>query len=123
MEKLTRQEEKVMQAVWKTQEGAVKDILKNYPDEPKPHYNTLATVVKLLEGKGYIDHKTFGNVNVYFPKITQEAYAAQFLSGFVSSYFENSYKNVVSFFAKNEKLSEKDLEEILTMIQSKKEKL
>jgi predicted transcriptional regulator len=123
MEKLTRQEEKVMQAVWKTQEGAVKDILENYPDEPKPHYNTLATVVKLLEGKGYIDHKTFGNVNVYFPKITQEAYAAQFLSGFVSSYFENSYKNVVSFFAKNEKLSEKDLEEILTMIQSKKEKL
>lgn len=122
MEKLTRQEEKVMQAVWKTQEGAVKDILENYPDEPKPHYNTLATVVKLLEGKGYIDHKTFGNVNVYIPKITQEAYAAQFLSGFVSSYFENSYKNVVSFFAKNEKLSEKDLEEILTMIQSKKEK-
>jgi BlaI family penicillinase repressor len=122
MEKLTRQEEKVMQAVWITGEGAIKDIMENYPDKKKPHYNTLATVVKLLESKGYIDHKTFGNVNVYFPLYQQEEYTAQFLSGFVTSYFGSSYKNVVSFFAQNEKLSENDLKEILEMVQKNKEK-
>lgn len=116
MEKLTRQEEKVMQAVWKTEEGAVKDILENYPEKKRPHYNTLATVIKVLESKGFIDHKTYGNVNVYFPVVKQEEYTSQFLSGFVSSYFENSYKNIVSFFAKNEKLSEEDLKEILEMV-------
>ncbi len=111
-----------MQAVWITGEGAIKDIMENYPDKKKPHYNTLATVVKLLESKGYIDHKTFGNVNVYFPLYQQEEYTAQFLSGFVTSYFGSSYKNVVSFFAQNEKLSENDLKEILEMVQKNKEK-
>lgn len=123
MEKLTRQEEKVMQAVWKTEEGAVKDILENYPEKKRPHYNTLATVIKLLESKGFIDHKTYGNVNVYFPVVKQEEYTSQFLSGFVSSYFENSYKNIVSFFAKNEKLSEEDLKEILEMVKQNKKEL
>jgi predicted transcriptional regulator len=122
MEKLTRQEEKVMQAIWKTGEGAIKDIMENYPDKKKPHYNTLATVIKILEPKGYVDHKTFGNVNVYFPIVKEEEYTAQFLSGFVSSYFGNSYKNVVSFFARNENLSEEDLKDILEMIQKNKEK-
>lgn len=123
MEKLTRQEEKVMQAVWKTEEGAVKDILENYPEKKRPHYNTLATVIKVLESKGFIDHKTYGNVNVYFPVVKQEEYTSQFLSGFVSSYFENSYKNIVSFFAKNEKLSEEDLKEILEMVKQNKKEL
>lgn len=123
MEKLTRQEEKVMLAVWKTGEGAVKDMLENYPDKKKPHYNTLATVIKVLESKGFVSHKTFGNVNVYFPIVKQEDYTTQFLSGFVSSYFGNSYKNVVSFFAKNEKISEADLQEILEMIKQQKDKL
>lgn len=123
MEKLTRQEEKVMQAVWKTEQGAVKDILDNYPDKKRPHYNTLATVVKILERKGYIDHRSQGNINIYFPIIKQEEYSSQFLSGFVNSYFGNSYKNVVSFFAKNENLSEDDLKDILKMIQNNKEKL
>lgn len=121
MEKLTRQEEKVMQAIWKTEEGAIKDIMENYPDKKKPHYNTLATVVKLLEGKGFINHRSFGNVNVYFPVVKQEEYTSQFLSSFVNSYFGNSYKNVVSFFAQNEQLTEQDLKEILDMIKKNKE--
>lgn len=122
MEKLTRQEEKVMLAVWKTGEGAVKDVLENYPEKKRPHYNTLATVIKVLESKGFIDHKTYGNVNVYFPIVKQEEYTSSFLSSFVNSYFENSYKNIVSFFAKNEKLTEDDLKEILEMVkQNKKE--
>jgi predicted transcriptional regulator len=119
MEKLTRQEEKAMQALWKIEKGFAKDVLDNFPD-PKPHYNTISSLIRSLEAKNYVDHKTYGNTYEYFPLITKEAYTSNFLSGFVDSYFENSYKEIVSFFAQEEKLSVDDLKEIINLIEKGK---
>ncbi|MFA8434728.1 MAG: BlaI/MecI/CopY family transcriptional regulator [Marinifilaceae bacterium] len=120
MEKLTKKEERAMQALWKIEKGFVKDILAGY-DEPKPHYNTLSSLIRGLEEKGYVGHKAYGKTHEYFPLISQETYTGAFLSGFVGNYFENSYKKVVSFFAKEEKLSVEDLKEIIEMIEKKNE--
>lgn len=119
MEKLTRQEEKAMQALWKVEKGFIKDIMEHFPGE-KPHYNTLSSLIRSLESKGYADHKTYGNTYEFFPLISKEAYTSYFLSGFVGNYFENSYKEVVSFFAKEHKLSVTDLKEIIEMIEKGK---
>jgi len=119
MEKLTRKEEQAMQALWKIGRGFVKDILANY-GEPKPHYNTVSSLIRGLEEKEYVGHKAYGNTHEYFPLITKEEYSRTFLTGFVGNYFENSYKNVVSFFAKEEKLSVEDLKDIIDLIEKKK---
>jgi predicted transcriptional regulator len=119
MEKLTRQEEKAMQALWKIEKGFVKDVLDAFPGE-KPHYNTMASLIRSLEGKGYVGHKTFGNTYEFYPLITKDEYTSNFLSGFVGNYFESSYKEVVSFFAQEQKLSLEDLKEIIAMIEKQK---
>jgi len=119
MEKLTRQEEKAMQAMWKIEKGFAKDVLENFP-ETAPHYNTVSSLIRSLETKGYIDHKVYGNTYEYFPIISKEEYTSSFLSGFVGNYFENSYKEIVSFFAQEEKLSINDLKEIIDMIEKGK---
>lgn len=119
MEKLTRQEEKAMQALWKIEKGFAKDVLENFPD-PAPHYNTVSSLIRSLEAKGYVDHKAYGNTYEYFPLISKEAYTSSFLSGFVGNYFENSYKEIVSFFAQEQKLSVNDLKEIIEMIEKEK---
>lgn len=121
MEKLTHQEETVMLHIWKLQECVVKDIL-NEMEEPKPPYTTLASIVRNLEQKGYLNSKKYANVYVYTPKIDEDSYKKAFMSGIVKSYFENSYKELVSFFAKEEKISPKELEEIIKMIESGKNK-
>lgn len=121
MEKLTHQEETVMLYIWKLQECVVKDIL-NEMEEPKPPYTTLASIVRNLEQKGYLNSKKYANVYVYTPKIDEDSYKKAFMSGIVKSYFENSYKELVSFFAKEEKISPKELEEIIKMIESGKNK-
>lgn len=121
MEKLTHQEETVMLHIWKLQECVVKDIL-NEMEEPKPPYTTLASIVRNLEQKGYLNSKKYANVYVYTPKIDEDSYKKVFMSGIVKSYFENSYKELVSFFAKEEKISPKELEEIIKMIESGKNK-
>jgi len=115
MEKLTHQEESVMLHVWKLKECVVKDII-NDMDDPKPPYTTVASVVRNLEQKGYLNSKRYGNVYVYSPKIEENNYKKTFMSGFVKSYFENSYKELVTFFAKEQKISSEDLEEIVRMI-------
>jgi BlaI family transcriptional regulator, penicillinase repressor len=120
MEKLTRQEEKTMQALWKISKGFAKDVLDHFPDEEKPHYNTISSLIRSLEGKEYIGHKAYGNTYEYFPLISKEEYTSSFLSKFVDNYFENSYKEIVSFFASEEKLSVEDLKEIINMIEKGK---
>ncbi len=119
MEKITRQEEKAMQALWKIGKGFAKDVLENFPGT-KPHINTISSLIRSLEAKGYVDHKTYGNTYEYFPLISKAEYTSQFLSGFIGNYFEDSYKDVVSFFAKEQKLSVDDLKEIIEMIEKKK---
>ncbi|MBX2845501.1 MAG: BlaI/MecI/CopY family transcriptional regulator [Saprospiraceae bacterium] len=116
MEKLTQREEEIMRALWQLNKGFVKEIIELLP-APKPHYNTTSTLVRILEEKGFVDHNTFGKSHQYFPLISEEEYKAKFMKGFVNKYFKNSYKEMVTFFAKEENLSKKDLEEILKMIE------
>lgn len=119
MEKLTHQEETIMLYIWQLKECVVKDIV-NKMDDPKPPYTTVASVVRNLEQKGYLNSKKYGNVWVYSPRIEEDEYKKAFMSTVVKSYFENSYKELVSFFAKEEKISPEDLKEIMKMIEKGK---
>ena len=116
MEKLTPQEEQAMQAVWKTGEGNVKIFLENM-DDPKPPYTTLASTIKNLEKKGYVNSRLLGNTYLYIPALSEEDYKKKFISGVVKDYFDNSYKELVSFFIEQKKLSPKELKEIMDMIE------
>lgn len=119
MERLTHQEENVMLQVWQLKECAIKDVVDKL-DEPKPPYTTVASIFNNLENKGYLTKRRFGNVKVFKPLITESAYKRHFLSGVVQSYFDNSYKELVSFFAKEQKISANDLEEIIRLIEQKR---
>lgn len=116
MEKLTIQEEEAMLKIWELKECAIKNILALYK-EPKPNYTTLAAIVKNLETKKYVCSKRFGNVNVYYPQIGQEAYKKQFMQNIVNNYFGNSYKQLLSFFVKEDKLSAEDIKKIIEEIE------
>lgn len=120
MEKLTHQEEAVMLHIWQLKECVVKDIV-NEMDEPKPPYTTVASIVRNLEQKEYLNSKKYGNVWVYTPKVAEDDYKKAFMSNVVKSYFENSYKELVSFFVKEEKISPEELQEIVKMIEKGKE--
>ncbi len=114
MERLTAQEEEAMQAVWKLNGGFVKDILEEMNSDMP--YTTLASTIKNLEKKGYVMHERHANANKYIPRISQTEYKRSFMSSFVGEYFGNSYKDMVSFFAEEQKLKPEELEEILKMI-------
>ena len=119
MEKLTQKEEEVMQVLWKLEKAFVKEIVPEL--EGKNHYNTISTVVRKLEDKGYVGYEAFGKTHRYFPIVQKENYRTAFVNNALTSYFNNSYKNMVSFFAKEEKISAKELRDILEMIESKEE--
>ena len=118
-EKLTKQEEAAMLAIWKTGKGFVRDFLDQHA-APLPHYNTLVSTIKNLEKKGFVDHKLVGNINEYFPVIKEADYKKQFLTNVVKDHFSDSYKELVTFFAEEKKISAKDLKEIIEMIEKKK---
>ncbi len=118
MQKLTNKEEEIMHILWKLEKAFVKEVLAEINDE-KPHYNTLSTIVRNLEEKGYVGYTAFGKTHQYFPIITKEAYRKRFMNTAIESYFNSSYKNVVSFFAKEEKISVADLKEIIQLIEKK----
>ena len=120
MERLTPQEEAVMLHVWQLGECAIKDVVDRMED-PKPPYTKVASIFNNIECKNYITKKRFGNVKVYRPKITEAAYKRHFLSGVVKSYFDNSYKELVSFFAKEQKITRAELEEIIRLIERNQE--
>jgi len=119
MEKLSIQEEEAMQAVWQTGTGFIKDFLDQL-DEPKPPYTTLASTIKNLEKKGFLKAEKMGNSFRYAPVINEQEYKKKFMSGFVNDYFQNSYKDLVTFFAKEKKISAGDLKEIINLIENHK---
>ena len=121
MKKLTMQEEEAMQAVWKTGKGFIKDFLDMYPD-PKPPYTTLASIVKKLETKGYVKGKKYGTIYEYRPAISESEYTRKFMSGFVRDYFKNSYKELVTSFVKQKKLSPDELRNIIKTIEGHRRK-
>jgi predicted transcriptional regulator len=108
---LTRAEEEVMQILWEMEKGLVHDLLGKFPD-PKPAYNTVSTIIRILEQKGFVGHKAYGRTHEYFPVISKADYTKSSFSGFMTNYFSNSYKSLTSFFAAEGKLSLKELEEI-----------
>ena len=119
MDKLTNKEEEIMHILWKLEKAFVKDILTEYKDN-KPHYNTLSTMVRNLEDKGYVSHEAFGKTHRYFPIVKKENYRKNFINTAIDNYFNSSYKNVVSFFAKEEKISVEELKDIIRLIEEQK---
>lgn len=116
MEKLTIQEEEVMIYIWELECCFVKDILTQF-QPPVPPYTTVASIVKNLERKGYVKACRMGNTYQYTPLIRESEYKRSFMNGVVRNYFENSYKEMVSFFAKDQKISTSDLKDIIDMIE------
>lgn len=119
MEKLSPQEEEAMQLVWQNKGGFVKDILEMFP-EPRMPYTTLASTLKNLEKKKFLRSRKLGNSYFYEPLIGEDEYKKAFMRNFVGDYFKNSYKDLITFFAKEEKVSPEELEEIIKMIQKPK---
>ena len=118
MQKLTNKEEEIMHIIWKLEKAFVKDVMAEITED-QPHYNTLSTIVRNLEEKGYVSYQAYGKTHQYFPIISKEAYKKRFMSTAIENYFNNSYKNVVSFFAKEEKISVEELKDIIALIESK----
>lgn len=117
MKELTKAEDQVMQILWKLGKGFVKDIIEEMP-KPKPAYNTVSTIVRILESKGFIDHKAYGKTHEYFPLITKEKYTKFYVNNLVKGYFDGSFQNLVSFFAKENKIDVHDLEKLLKEIKT-----
>jgi len=109
---LTRAEEQVMQILWDLGEGLVKDIRDRF-EEPRPARNTVSTVVRILEKKGFIDHKSYGNVHLYFPVVSRDEYSRHQLFGLLEGYFDNSFPAMASFFAREKDLSMAEMEELI----------
>ena len=116
MEHLTPQEEEAMLIIWRLEKGFVKDFLEQYP-EPRPPYTTLASTVKNLERKGYITSRRYGNTYEYTPVVCEKEYKKQSMSGFVKDYFCNSYSELVTFFAREQRISADELKEIIRIIE------
>jgi BlaI family transcriptional regulator, penicillinase repressor len=119
MIKLAKREEQIMQVFWDLGKAFIKEIIPHLP-EPKPHYNSVATIVKILEDKGFLGHETLGNVFQYYPIIQRDDYQQHAMKDIVSQYFDNSYPRMLAFFAKQQNLTETDLHEIINMIKSGK---
>jgi BlaI family penicillinase repressor len=122
MNRLTRAEEQVMQILWEIGEGMTKDVISHFPD-PKPAYNTVSTVIRVLEQKGFVEHKAYGKTHVYFPVVEKEAYARIHFMGFMKYYFNNSFPRMAAFFAREKNLDISEMEEILRMTEEEINKL
>ncbi|MBR5300122.1 MAG: BlaI/MecI/CopY family transcriptional regulator [Bacteroidales bacterium] len=116
MKKLTRKEEEIMNLFWDKGAMFVRELLENY-DEPKPHFNTLSTMVRTLEANGYLSHKAYGNSYQYYPLISREDYAGSSFKGIISNYFNNSYLSAVSALVKEEKITVDELKELIEQIE------
>jgi BlaI family penicillinase repressor len=119
MQKLTNKEEEIMHILWKLKKAFVKEIMEEIINE-KPHYNTLSTIVRNLEDKGYVGYHAFGKTHQYYPIVTIEEYRKTFMNTAIDHYFNSSYKNLVSYFAEEDKISADELREILALIEKKK---
>lgn len=115
MKQLTKAEEQIMQALWETGPAFVKDMIEIMP-EPKPHYNTVSTLIKILIEKGFVDFKAYGKSHQYFALVTKDAYSHKTVNNIVKGYFDGSFSNMVSFFVKEKELSISELEKLVQKI-------
>ncbi len=122
MKELTKAEDQVMQILWKLKKAVVNDLIDQLPT-PKPAYNTVSTVVRILETKGFIDHKAYGKTHEYFPLIAKDKYTRFYLNNMMKGHFDGSFHNLVSFFANENKLSIAEIDELVKHLKGiKKEK-
>lgn len=119
LKELTRAEDQVMQILWRLGKGFVKDIIEKMP-EPRPAYNTVSTIVRILETKGFVDHKAYGKTHEYFPLISKEKYTRFYLNNMLKGYFNGSFQNLVSFFAKENRMDIRELEKLLQELKNQK---
>ena len=119
MKELTRAEEEIMQVLWDLESAFVKDIIEKMAD-PKPAYNTVSTIVRILQQKGFVGHEPQGKSHKYHPIIAKEDYTKTFMKGFVKKYFSGSYQQMVSFFTKEDNLSVSELEELINELKDQK---
>ena len=121
MKELTKAEEQVMQVLWQLEKGFVNDILEHYSD-PKPAYNTVSTIVRILEKKGFVGHLTYGKTHQYYPLTSKKVYTKTFFKGFMKNYFSNSYHALASFLTNDKNLSLEEMEEMKNMMENEIEK-
>lgn len=121
VKELTKAEEQLMQVLWDLKKGFVKDVIDELP-EPKPAYNTVSTVIRILESKGFVAHTSFGKSHQYYPIITKEAYKSFATEKLLNGYFGNSVESMFSFFIKKEKIDLAEADEIMKMIANLKNK-
>jgi len=112
MKELTKAEEQVMQYLWDLEKAFVKDIVDEM-SEPKPAYNTVSTIVRILERKGFIGHNAYGKTHEYFPLISRKDYTRSFMKNFMRNYFSGSFQEMVSFFAREDNMSISELDELM----------
>ena len=121
IKELTRAEEQLMQVLWQVKKGFVKEVMEHLP-EPKPAYNTVSTIIRILETKGFVGHIAFGKSHEYYPLISKEEYQNFATDKLMSGYFDNSVNRMFSFFVKKEKIDLKEADEIMKLIEKLKEK-
>lgn len=121
MKELTKAEDQIMQILWKLEKGFVKDIMDHLP-EPKPAYNTVSTIVRILEKKGFVGYKAYGKTHEYYPLVAKEMYTRFYLNNMVKGYFNGSFQNLVSFFAKENELAVGDIDRLMKELENLKPK-
>lgn len=115
MKQLTKAEEEIMQALWQLKKANVKSVIDILPD-PKPAYNTVSTIIRILESKGFVDYEKQGKGHIYFPVVAKEVYSNQSINKLVDNYFQGSFKSMVSFFVKKNDVAVSDIEALLKEI-------
>ncbi|HNP08245.1 MAG TPA: BlaI/MecI/CopY family transcriptional regulator [Cyclobacteriaceae bacterium] len=121
MKELTKAEDQIMQVLWELEKAFVKDIIDQLPN-PKPAYNTVSTIVRILEKKGFIGYKAYGKTHEYYPLISRENYTRFYLNNMVTGYFNGSFNNLVSFFAKENNLKVQDIDQLVKELEKIKTK-
>ena len=121
MKELTKAEEQIMQVLWRLEKGFVKDVIDLLPD-PKPAYNTVSTIVRILEKKGFVAHNAYGKTHEYFPVVSRDDYKKRFLKSFIKRYFGDSFQEMVSFFASDWDITLGEMEEIRELLSEEIEK-
>jgi BlaI family transcriptional regulator, penicillinase repressor len=116
MNELTKAEEQIMQVLWKIERGFVKDVVDRL-NNPKPAYNTVSTIVRILEKKGFVDHKAYGKTHEYFPIVSKKEYTKKFFGNFLKKYFGSSFHQLVSFFSNENDLSLDEMEKIRLLLE------
>ncbi len=120
MKELTKAEEQVMHILWNLERAFVKDLMEQLP-EPKPAYNTVSTIVRILEKKEFVGYQAFGKTHQYFPLISKEAYTKYTAGRLVDNYFDGSFKNLVSFFVRDNDMTVKEMDQLMQIIEAKKQ--